>query len=350
MEKRYQVFVSSTYNDLQDERKEVIQALLELDCIPAGMELFPAADDDQWTLIKKVIEDCDYYIVVIAGRYGTLSAKGSSYTQIEYEYALSIGKPIIAFLHREPGAIAASKTEQSEEGRKKLEQFRELVQQKMCKHWSNPSELGSVVSRSLVKLIKQHPAVGWVRADQVADETASKEILRLQKRIEELRTIIEKNHREGPAGTENLAQGEEIFQIRYQYQLRYSSELEFLLEKPEFLYSSMPGTWNDIFAAIAPPMIDEAAEATLRKTLDEFVTSRELGTLQLKHTENRVIADIRTLEDDFQTIKIQLRALGLIAKSERTRSIRDNSTYWTLTPYGDNVLTRLRAIRREQVT
>ena len=35
MNKRYQVFVSSTFEDLQEERKEVMQALLELDCIPA---------------------------------------------------------------------------------------------------------------------------------------------------------------------------------------------------------------------------------------------------------------------------------------------------------------------------
>ena len=62
--KKYQVFVSSTYEDLKEERKEVMQALLELDCIPSGMELFPAADDDQWTLIKRVINECDYYIVI----------------------------------------------------------------------------------------------------------------------------------------------------------------------------------------------------------------------------------------------------------------------------------------------
>ena len=83
MDKRYQVFVSSTYADLREERQEVIQALLELDCIPAGMELFPAADDDQWTLIRKVIDDCDYYIVILAGRYGSLGPGGKSYTQIE---------------------------------------------------------------------------------------------------------------------------------------------------------------------------------------------------------------------------------------------------------------------------
>jgi hypothetical protein len=66
MDKRYQVFVSSTFVDLQNERQKVIHALLEQDCFPSGMELFPAANDDQWTLIKKVINECDYYLVIIA--------------------------------------------------------------------------------------------------------------------------------------------------------------------------------------------------------------------------------------------------------------------------------------------
>lgn len=42
MDKRYQVFVSSTYEDLREERGAVMQALLGLDCIPTGMESFPA--------------------------------------------------------------------------------------------------------------------------------------------------------------------------------------------------------------------------------------------------------------------------------------------------------------------
>lgn len=97
MDKRYQVFISSTYADLQDERQEVIQALLELDCIPAGMELFPAASEDQWTLIKQVIDDCDYYMVIVAGRYGSIGSDGLSFTEMEYRYALDSGKPIIGF-------------------------------------------------------------------------------------------------------------------------------------------------------------------------------------------------------------------------------------------------------------
>jgi hypothetical protein len=74
VDNRYQTFVSSTFLDLQEERTEVMQALLLLDAIPAGMELFPAANEDQWTLIKKVIDDCDYDIVIVAGRYGSESS------------------------------------------------------------------------------------------------------------------------------------------------------------------------------------------------------------------------------------------------------------------------------------
>src|SRR6266550_1520088 len=110
-DKRYQVFVSSTFQDLQEERQEVMQALLELDCIPAGMELFPAANEDQWTLIKKVIDDCDYYLVIIAGRYGTIGPDGLSYTELEYRYALDAEKPVIGFVHKNPGTLPANRCE-----------------------------------------------------------------------------------------------------------------------------------------------------------------------------------------------------------------------------------------------
>lgn len=109
MDKKYQVFVSSTYEDLRLERQEVMNALLELDCIPSGMELFPAADEDQWSLIQGVIDECDYYILILGGRYGSVSNNGVGYTEMEYQYALETNKPIIAFLHKEPDTIEKKK-------------------------------------------------------------------------------------------------------------------------------------------------------------------------------------------------------------------------------------------------
>lgn len=190
MDKRYQVFVSSTREDLDKERREVMQALLELDYIPAGMELFPSSNEDQWSLIKRIIDDSDYFIVVIAGRYGATNDKGMSYTEMEYRYALKTGKPILAFLHRCPEEIKAAFTEDTQEGREKLEEFRNLAKKKLVRFWTDPSELGRMVSQSLIKLQKQFPSTGWVRADSVGGTDAAQELFRLKRENRELRKRI----------------------------------------------------------------------------------------------------------------------------------------------------------------
>jgi hypothetical protein len=184
VEKRYQVFVSSTFQDLQQERQEVMQALLELDCIPAGMELFPAADEDQWTLIRKVIDNSDYYLVIIGGRYGSIGPRSMSYTEMEYRYALETGKPVLAFLHGEPTALPVSRVDSEPHLQEMLRGFRILAQQKMCRFWTSPSELGGLVSRSMIRLIKNSPGIGWVRADQLPARNTVQELLDVRRRLE----------------------------------------------------------------------------------------------------------------------------------------------------------------------
>jgi hypothetical protein len=95
---RYQVFVSSTYDDLREERQQATQAILEAGYFPSGMELFPASDDTQWELIKRVIEESDCYVVIVAARYGSLGPEGRSYTEMEYDYAVERGIPVLGFV------------------------------------------------------------------------------------------------------------------------------------------------------------------------------------------------------------------------------------------------------------
>lgn len=216
-EKKYQVFVSSTYTDLLVERQEIMHALLELDCIPAGMELFPASNDDQWSLIKGVIDDCDYYIVVIAGRYGSTGPDGISFTEMEYNYAVESGKPIIAFLHKDPESIAKKFSEKTEDGQKKLSNFRKLAEKKMCKYWETPQELGSVVSRSLISLQKKFPGVGWVKGNLVPSKDASLEILALRKQIDGLQKKLNDARTQAPEGSEQFAQGDDVIVLKYAF-------------------------------------------------------------------------------------------------------------------------------------
>jgi Domain of unknown function (DUF4062) len=88
MQAKFQVFVSSTYNDLVQERQDALKSILDLGHIPSGMEGFFAADQEQLTYIEKIIDECDYYVLIIAGRYGSVDADGVSYTEREYNYAL----------------------------------------------------------------------------------------------------------------------------------------------------------------------------------------------------------------------------------------------------------------------
>src|SRR3954451_24337086 len=119
----YKVFVSSTYEDLREERAELQKALLKLNALPVGMELFPSAGNETWDFIKKQIDDSDYYVVVVAGRYGSEHTDGLSFTEKEYDYARAIGKRVIAFLHADPNSIPVGKTDSDLSKREKLTKF-----------------------------------------------------------------------------------------------------------------------------------------------------------------------------------------------------------------------------------
>lgn len=175
---RYQVFISSTYEDLKQERAEVMQALLELDCIPCGMELFPASNDEQFSYIKEIIGQSDYYILIISGKYGTIhSETGFSYTEMEYDYAVSIGIPVLSFVYDDLGRLSQDKIEMDPKRREKLEAFHGKVKSsRLCKFWSSTSDLGGKTSRAITQVMKQRPAVGWVRASEI-ERTQSESIL-----------------------------------------------------------------------------------------------------------------------------------------------------------------------------
>lgn len=346
MEKRYQVFVSSTYADLHDERQEVMQALLELDCIPAGMELFPAASEDQWTLIRKVIDDCDYYMVIIGGRYGSLGPKGLSYTEMEYRYALETRKPVLGFVHRNPELLPVIRCEATDEGKAKLAVFRQFVQEKMCRFWDSPADLGSQVSRSLVKLIKSNPGIGWVRGNLVPDESTVGELLSLRRRIEDLQFELEAARTRAPEGTEGLAQGSDVFEITLEFYAEPDRMAE-LFAVSELFHHTATVSWNEIFSTVSPLMIHEATEDDMKEALTDLAARRAWpGLLEDGRLKGRNLRGFKVLADDFQTVKIQLRALGLITKSTKNRSVKDTATYWTLTRYGDDVMTKLRAIAK----
>jgi Domain of unknown function (DUF4062) len=203
VEKRYQSFVSSTFADLKEERQAVMQALLSLDHFPAGMELFPASDDDAWTMIRGVIDDSDYYVLVVGGRYGSTNDEGISYTEMEFEYALQNGRPILAFVHEAPELIPSGKTDQSDALRGRLLAFKEKVESgRHVKYWKNPDDLRAKVIQSISAETKRNPREGWVRANRASDPVV---VEQLRQEIDRLRAELESVRTTPPPGSDQYA-------------------------------------------------------------------------------------------------------------------------------------------------
>ena len=160
----YQVFVSSTFVDLKDARAKVIEKIEKHNCLPKGMELFPATNEEKFNYIKRMIDESDCYLLILGGRYGSVDKNtGMSWTEREYRYAKKQCKPIVAFIISDEAynKLPVSDTDVEDKDfsidfkRRKLKEFKKSVQEEggMVAFWSNADELASNVGDSLNEIL-----------------------------------------------------------------------------------------------------------------------------------------------------------------------------------------------------
>lgn len=197
-DKKYQIFVSSTYTDLKNTRSKVIDTILNIYHFPVGMEFFSAGDAEQWEIIKELIDDSDYYLVIIGHRYGSSAGNGISYTEKEYDYAVEKGVPVMSFIRDRDVPTLSAEREKSVANNKKLDSFiSKASASKMCDFWQTDDELATKVAVALPKLFHRTPRTGWVRGNtamtpEVANEIAasSRENRALREELDLLRSNI----------------------------------------------------------------------------------------------------------------------------------------------------------------
>jgi len=331
MEKRYQVFVSSTYADLKEERQRVIQALMEMDCIPSGMELFPAADEEQWEFIKRIIDDCDYYLLIIGGRYGSTTTEGVSYTEKEYDYAIEKGIKVVALLHANPDEIPLGKSESDPELRGRLKAFRDKVAtNRLVKFWSNANELPGLVALSLSKTMKMYPAVGWIRASQASNTQLLNELNDLRKKKESLENEVAGLRKAKVVEIPDLASIDETIKVFGKHTVYHQG-------RPSSYDWELVISWKEIFLLLSP---------YLSVSLSDSKVKDRLGSALLEKAGK---AGSCSLNDQmFQTIKIQLQALNLV-KVEYLKTIGGGAdVFWSLTDSGRSLMMSLRTVKSSQ--
>ena len=193
MDKKYQIFISSTYRDLIEPRAKVRDAILSMMNFPVGMEMFNASDEEQWEIIQETIDSSDFYVLILAQRYGSVFEEGPdigiSYTEKEFKYAQQIGLPTLVFIIRDDVPLKKEFMENDPSKSKKLEEFKNIAQHgRTVQWWSSADELAREVSESLHKEIRRKKRPGWIRGDglnlseiaQIGDQ----KLLQLQQSIE----------------------------------------------------------------------------------------------------------------------------------------------------------------------
>ncbi len=176
MGKRYQIFISSTYLDLIEERQRVIKTILSLYHFPIGMEMFHADNEDQWIQIKNTISMSDYYILIIGRNCGTVIKKENiSYTKKEYDFAILNGIPVLSFIMSD-NAKKEIYGNETENQRKLLRKFKEKVKKLPCQFWENSDQLALQVATTLSLKFKENNRCGWTQDLQIINKKINKNL------------------------------------------------------------------------------------------------------------------------------------------------------------------------------
>jgi Domain of unknown function (DUF4062) len=204
--KKLQVFVSSTYEDLKEERQAAVEAILSAGHIPAGMELFAAGDETQMRVIERWIDESDVFLLILGGRYGSIEpTSGKSYVQLEYEYAQKQNKPFFAVVidgdHLEQKVLKHGSAMMEKKNPQALEIFRDQVTSKLIRFFRDPRDIKLAVYETLNDFSRRDELIGWVPGNQVNSGAVAEELARSAKENAELRKRV--SELEGSGEAEN---------------------------------------------------------------------------------------------------------------------------------------------------
>lgn len=198
-DKKFQIFVSSTYTDLKEERQAAVEAILSAGHIPAGMELFTAGDESQMTVIKRWVDESDIYLLILGGRYGSIEPRsGKSYTHLEFEYALEIKKPYFSVVITKKGleekVVKLGRSALEDENPKLLKEFKGLATSNMVEFWDDKKDIQLAIFKTLSDFIYRKELIGWVKADNVVNTAlVAEQIAKLTDENSMLKNNLEKS-------------------------------------------------------------------------------------------------------------------------------------------------------------
>lgn len=333
MKRKYQIFISSTYKDLKDERQAAVEAVLLAGHIPAGMELFSAGDESQLDVIRRWIDDSDIFMLVLGARYGSIEPKsGKSYVEIEYDHAVARGKPYFALVltdeavkRKEDGKEAGPESASGEA----LQEFRAKILRKISRSVEDSKDIKLFAMEAIRHIEEKHSLTGWVRGDEAID---------VQPLVDQIANLTNENvslKRDlSDAKTATALPADEIadFDSRIEIRGTYIGPAY-----GDNRNRTIAVTWRELFSLIAPILLEHPGNEAVR----HYLTTQLFASIGMTNNRSQGIH-----EQDFQTIKIQFSALGLVRVKYSKTTNGGMALFWSLTEKGEKALYENRTVKR----
>jgi hypothetical protein len=321
MPKKYHVFISSTTDDLKNECHALCRIIFELGHIPVCMDSVDITEKTGWRIIKQNIAESDYFISLIAHRYGLLPEKlGGKINSKEIEYAQAIraGVPVLALIISDTARWKAAKKDGEQRLVTALKDFKEKLKNHPHAEWLNMQDLKQNARELLSREMALNPRDGWTPgAERVTPETANA-LGRLIAENDELRRRIAV--RDAPRGGACLQK-----RIRRVLELLAANRvsLSFFYTGGENWENTIECGFLKIFKLLAP-------ELCLGKSSSEI--SRFLGNVLNPDLSRFIRRDFPTPSNTVKKIMADFYSLHLVQYISNT-----NEEVWQISDYGKEI-------------
>jgi hypothetical protein len=332
LDKRYQVFITTSGKEMQPERMVVSQTLIGMGFFSWGLEQRTPLST---AFARRQIDDCDYVLLLLGSQYGEQSVSGVSYLQLEYIYAVTKQKPIIVFMHEAPETRDECLQECKPALKEKFCEFRNQLQKEVEQvvTYRTLRDLELAVRSYMPQMLERYPVLGWVRPQSI--QTLQDEIDRLKSQLNQVNLKQGKGEEDPFLALPKVTLGDTLsFEYRmHAYQDGNFKELSSIREM----------TWADILSVLSVDFVQPLPEEYFSKVLNNYLNQTGLVDAQVQmpraHAISRAQINIRSLH----TIKQQMRHNDWIipvGRDDRQRML------WQVTDKSKNLIKNAKTILR----
>lgn len=324
LDKRYQVFISTSGAEMQPERIILSQTLVGMGFFSWGLEQRTPLNT---AFARRQIDDCDYVVILLGSQYGEQSVSGVGYMHLEYIYAVTKQKPIIVFMHEDPASRDPSLHDTKPELQEKFREFRQLLQQEadqvFC--YRTLRDLEMAVRLNMPQMLERYPVSGWVRPQNTQA---------LHDEIDQLKAKVAQLERDG--GTREVdpflslpkVSMHEVFSFEYRMHAYQDGNFKELKVQKRL-------TWAQLLAILGSTFINPTPEEFFSKRMNEYLNETGLEDARAEmpraHAVARAQINIRALH----SLKLQMRQNDWIVPSGRDDRQR---LLWQITPKAQKLL------------